>query len=66
MLKLQRRLIVYREDPVKHQETGRILGMDNKVIGRARITQLMQEMSRAELFDPEIEVFVRLDRVITE
>lgn len=66
MIKLQRRLIVYREYPVKDQETGRILGVDNKVIGRARVAQLMQEMSRAELFDPEIEVFARLDRVITE
>ena len=66
MIKLQRRLIVYREDPVKHPETGIILGVNNKVIGRARVTQLMQEMSRAELLDPEIEVFVRLDRVITE
>jgi len=66
MIKLQRRLIVYRENPVKHPKTGIILGVDNKVIGRARITQLMQEMSRAELFDPGIEVFVRLDRVITE
>jgi len=66
MIKLQRRLIVYREDPVKHPETGIILGVNNKVMGRARITQLMQEMSRAELLDPEIEVFVRLDRVITE
>ena len=66
MIKLQRRLIIYREDPVKHPETGKILGMDNKVIGRARVTQLMQEMSRAELFNPKIEVFLRLDRVITE
>ena len=66
MIKLQRRLIVYREDPVKHPETGIILGMNNKVMGRARVTQLMQKMSRAELFDPEIEVFVHLDRVITE
>ena len=60
------RLIVYREDPVKHPETGRILGVNNKVIGRACVTQLMQKMSRAELFDPGIELFVRLDRVITE
>ncbi|MCK5508253.1 MAG: hypothetical protein KAI50_07000 [Desulfobacterales bacterium] len=66
MLKLQRRLIVYREDPVKHPETGIILGVNNKVIGRARVTQLMHEMSRAELLDHEIELTVRLDRVITE
>lgn len=66
MIKLQRRLIVYRENPVKHPETRITLGVNNEVMGRARVTQLMQKMSRAELFDPEIEVFVHLDRVITE
>ncbi|MCK4389830.1 MAG: hypothetical protein KAV83_06300 [Desulfobacterales bacterium] len=65
-IKLQRRLIVYREEPVKHPVTGKILGSDNIIIGRARVTQVMPGMSKGELFDVKKGAVKRLDRVITE
>jgi TolB-like protein len=65
-VKLQRRLIVYREEPLKHPVTGKVLGADNVIIGRARINQVMLETSRAELFGGKVETVNRLDKVITE
>jgi len=64
--KLARRLIVYREEPIKHPVTGKILGMDNTIIGKARVTQVMQDLSRAEVVDGDINSMKPLDRVITE
>ncbi|UCG12414.1 MAG: hypothetical protein JSU72_18270, partial [Deltaproteobacteria bacterium] len=66
VIKLKRRLIVFREDPIQHPVTGKMLGSDNTVIGRARITQVMPEMSKAELIDAETEAVNSQDRVITE
>ncbi|RLB92041.1 MAG: hypothetical protein DRH26_07085, partial [Deltaproteobacteria bacterium] len=65
-VKIQRRLIVYREEPVKHPVTGKIIGSDNQIIGRARVTQVMPEMSKAELLDAGDESIKPLDKVITE
>ncbi len=65
-IKLQRRLIVYREEPIRHPVTGKILGSDNIIIGRARVTQVMPEMSKGELLDVKKGAVERLDRVITE
>ncbi|RLC13848.1 MAG: hypothetical protein DRI24_14810 [Deltaproteobacteria bacterium] len=64
--KIARRLIVYREEPVKHPVTGKILGMDNTIIGRARVTQVMQDLSKAEVVDGDVNSMKPLDRVITE
>ena len=66
VIKPQRRLIVYREEPVKHPMTGKVLGGDNEIIGRARVTQVMPEMSKAELLESKAEAIRPLDRVITE
>ncbi|PXF60275.1 MAG: hypothetical protein C4B58_00070 [Deltaproteobacteria bacterium] len=66
VIKLFRRVIVYREEPVKHPETGRVLGANNKIIGCARVTQVMPGMSKAELLDGKPGAVRRLDRVITE
>jgi len=66
VIKLQRRLIVYREAPVKHPETRKVLGMDNKIIGRARVSQVMPDMSKARLLTGETGAIRPLDRVITE
>jgi TolB-like protein/tetratricopeptide (TPR) repeat protein len=66
VIKLYRRLIVYREEEIKHPLTNRILGADNKIIGRARITQVMPNMSQAELVECKSQVINRLDKVITE
>ena len=64
--KIQRRLIVYGEEPIKHPVTGKILGSDNVIKGRARVTQVMPEMSKAELLDAEAGTIKPLDKVITE
>jgi TolB-like protein len=65
-VKLQRRLIVYREETLQHPVTGKVLGADNEILGRARINQVMPEISRAELFDGKVGTVNRLDKVITE
>ena len=66
LIKLQRRLIVFRDIPVKHPVTGKILGSDNEVLGRVRVTQVMPEMSKAEIQDGDTAVIKILDKVITE
>lgn len=67
VIKLRRRLIVYREQqPIKHPLTGKVLGADNEIIGRARVTQVMPEMSKAELLEQKAGAVRRLDKVITE
>ncbi|MCK4486075.1 MAG: hypothetical protein KAU38_04845, partial [Desulfobacterales bacterium] len=66
MIKLRRRLIVFREEPVKHPVTGKVLGADNIIIARARVTQVMAKMSKAELLNGKTKAVTRLDRVITE
>jgi hypothetical protein len=65
-IKLQRRLIVYREEPIEHPVTGKVLGADNEILGHARVTQVLPEMSRAELLDDKGGTIKRLDKVITE
>ncbi|MGA1841480.1 MAG: CsgG/HfaB family protein [bacterium] len=66
VIKLYRRLIVYREEEIKHPITNRILGADTKIIGRARITQVMTNMSQAELMGCKPGTIDRMDKVITE
>jgi len=65
-VKLNRRLIVFKEEPLKHPVTGKILGADNVVVGRARVSQVMPEMSKADLLDGKPEAVKPHDRVITE
>jgi hypothetical protein len=66
VIKIGRRLIVYRDEPMKHPVTGKVLGADNKILGRACITQVMSEMSKAELLECKPESVGHLDRVITQ
>ncbi len=65
-VKLNRRLLVFKEEPLKHPVTGKILGADNVIVGRARVSQVMPEMSRADLLDGKPEAVKPQDRVITE
>jgi TolB-like protein len=65
-IKIRRRLIIYREEPIKHPVTGKIMGADNIIIGRARVTQVMAEMSKAEILDGEASAIGPTDKVITE
>jgi len=62
---IQRRLIVYREKPVKHPQTGKILGSDNTIIAHARVTQVMPDMSKADLLNGNVSINP-MDKVITE
>jgi TolB-like protein len=65
-VKLFRRLIVYREEPIKHPVSGKVLGADNVIIGRARVNQVMADMSKAQLLDIEGAAVKPLDKVITQ
>ena len=65
-IKLGRRLIVYRPEPMKHPLTGKVIGADNIIMGRARVSQVMPEMSKAELLDGKDETITPMDRVISE
>ena len=65
-IKIRRRLIVFREEPIKHPVTGKWLGSDNVILGRARVTQVMPELSKADILDGKIEAIKPLDKVITE
>jgi len=65
-IKLHRRLIVYREEPIKHPVSGKVLGADNVILGRARVTQVLPEMSKAQILDGDMGEIRRLDKVITE
>lgn len=48
-LRAQRRLLVYAEQPVVDPATGRKLGMDQRVVGQARVTQVQEHLSKAAL-----------------
>lgn len=65
-IKLDRHLIVYREEPVIHPKTGKELGKDNVIIGCAKVNQVMPEMSRAVFFGENRAGIKEMDKVITE
>ncbi len=65
-VKLQRRLIIYREEAISHPVTGKILGADNLIMGHARITQIMPDLSKAEMVEGKYAEIRQLDKVITE
>ncbi len=65
-IKVQRRLIIYRDEPIKNPLTGQTLGSDNIILGRARITQVMDRMSKAEISEDQTGSITRMDKVITE
>lgn len=66
IIRLRSRLIVFREEPIKHPVTGKALGADNVIIAHARVTQVMPRMSKAELSDGQAKAIQRLDKVITQ
>ena len=65
-INLGRRLIVYREEPIMHPQTGIQVGIDNEILDRARVTQVMPGTSKAELAGGKKDAPKRLDRVITQ
>lgn len=66
--KPNRRLIIYREgESIRHPETGKILGSDTKIVGYARVTQVMDQMSKAVLIKGLKGEDIRMqDKVMTE
>jgi len=65
-IKVQRRLIVFREEPIKHPITGKELGSDNVILGHVRVTQVMPDLSKAEILGDDVAAIKPMDRVITE
>lgn len=65
-IKPLRRLIVYHEVPIKHPITGKTLGSDNQIRGHARVSQVVPDMSKAEIISGEPSAIQALDKVITE
>ena len=65
-IRIQRRLIIYREEPITHPVTGKIFGADNMILGRARVTQVMPDMSKAQILTGKTGLIKSLDKVITE
>jgi len=66
VVRLRRGFIVYREEPIKHPVTGKILGADNVIVGRARITQVMPDLSKAEILEEKAASVKPMDKVIAE
>ncbi len=66
MVKLQRRFIAYREEPIKHPVTGKILGSDNVITGYMRVTQVTKYLSKAKILDRDAASIKPLDKVIAE
>lgn len=64
--KLQRPLIIYRDEPIKHPVTGKLLGSDNVILGRVRVVQVMPELSKAKVLDVKGDSIKQMDKVITE
>ncbi|MFZ1983190.1 MAG: CsgG/HfaB family protein [Desulfatitalea sp.] len=50
-LRAQRSLLIYEERPARHPTGGHLLGFGQKVLGRARVTQLQTRLSQAKLND---------------
>ncbi|MBW1896723.1 MAG: hypothetical protein JRI47_06665 [Deltaproteobacteria bacterium] len=66
VIKLGRRVVVYQEEPVQHRMSERMVGVDNKIIGRARITQVLPQMSKAALLNCKAKDVRPLCKVICE
>jgi hypothetical protein len=64
--KLNRRLLVFKEEPLKHEDTGKVVGADNVIVGKARVSQVMEETSKAELVEGKPEAIQPNDKVITQ
>ena len=52
-VKLQRRLIIFREKQVSADKNKKRLGTDQKILGTARVTQVMEQMSKAKVLEAQ-------------
>lgn len=65
-IKRQRRILVYKESPIKHPASGKVLGVDKEILCRARVTMVNAEISKAELPEETSDKVRELHKVITE
>lgn len=65
VLKPNRRVIVFREEQMVHPVTGKILGMDNTILGYAQVNQVTADMSKAVMVSTD-NLVKALDKVLTE
>ena len=65
-IKRQRRILVYKESPIKHPASGKVLGVDKEILCRARVTMVNAEISKAELPEETSDKVLELHKVITE
>jgi hypothetical protein len=64
-LRAQRNILIYESRPVLHPVSGKSLGEDHDILGRARVVQLDKEISKARIRQ-EKHALKLMDRVITE
>ena len=65
-IKLQRRILIYKESPIHHPVSGKVLGVDKEILCRARVTMVEAEISKAELLEETSDKVRELQKVITE
>jgi hypothetical protein len=65
-IKLQRRILIYKESPIHHPISGKVLGVDKEILCRARVTMVDAEISKADLLEETSDKVRELQKVITE
>lgn len=63
---LKHRLLVYREEQILHPITGKPMGADRVIIGKAVVNMVDADMSKAELTGEASADIKKLDKVITQ
>lgn len=63
---LHRRILVFREEPVTDPDSGRSLGADHRILGRARVIQVSKNFSRARMATGDTATIRKQDQVITQ
>jgi TolB-like protein len=66
LIKIHRRLIVFRDIPVIHPVTRKMLGSNNEILGHGRVTQVMPQLSKAVILDGDNTSIKPLNKVISE
>ncbi len=65
-IKLQRRIIVYKESPVQHPVSNQVVGTDKQILCRARINQVQKEISKASLLGEPTAAVEKFHKVVAE
>ncbi len=65
-IKLQRRIIVYKESPVQHPVSAQVVGTDKQILCRARVHQVQEEISKARILEEPISTVEKFHKVVAE